>query len=38
MVGTTLADGWDNVGGWLGQRWLMIGAMLAKVRATLVDG
>ena len=38
MVGATLADGWGSVGVWLGQRWLMVGAMLAKVGATLVDG
>ena len=29
MVGVTLADGWNNVGGWLGQRWRMVGATLA---------
>ena len=29
MVGTILADGWGNVGGWLGKRWLMVGAALA---------
>ena len=38
MVGTTLADGWGNVGGWLGQHWLMIGLTLHKVGTTLVDG
>ena len=29
MVGATLADGWGNVGGWLGQHCLMVGATLA---------
>ena len=28
MVGAMLGDGWDNVGLWLVQCWLMVGAML----------
>ena len=28
MVGTLLSDGWDNVGLWLVQCWVMVGAML----------
>ena len=38
MVGVTLADGWGNVGGWLGQRWLMVGVRWRMVGATLAGG
>ena len=29
MVGVMLADGWGNVGEWLGQCWLIVGVTLA---------
>ena len=29
MVGAMLGYGWDNVGLWLEQCWVMVGAMLA---------
>ena len=28
MVGVMLGDGWDNVGLWLVQCWVMVGVML----------
>ena len=28
MVGAMLGDGWDNVGLWLVQCWVMVGTML----------
>ena len=28
MVSTMLGDGWDNVGLWLGQCWVMVSTML----------
>ena len=38
MVGATLDDGWGNDGGWLGQRWRMVGATLADCCGNVGEG